>query len=78
MKQAAVVPPDVPQIRLRRFSDVTRLLALTINQVRRGQTTTRVANTVGYLASIFVACQEKVELDERLTAVERRVFKKHQ
>jgi len=78
-KQVAVVSPDVPQVRLKRFRDVTRLLALTINQVRRGQTTSRVANTIGYLASVFFTCQEKVELDERLTALEKRVFKvKHQ
>lgn len=75
MKQVAVVPPDVPEVRLKRFRDVTRLLACTINQVRRSQISTRAANTVGYLASIFIACQEKVELDERLTALEKRVFK---
>jgi hypothetical protein len=59
--------PDNP---LRNTQDVSVLLGESINQVRRGQLDPRVANAVGYLASILLAALQQGPLEERLQRLE--------
>src|SRR6266566_4843093 len=53
-QRATVLPPETPDNPLRSTTDVSTLLSESINQVRRGQLDPRVANAVGYLASILL------------------------
>jgi hypothetical protein len=50
--------------------NVFELLSETINQVRRGEIDPRVANSVGYLASITVKVLEQNALEDRITRLE--------
>jgi hypothetical protein len=59
--------PDNP---LRNTQDVSVLLGESINQVRRGQLDPRVANAVGYLASILQGALQQGPLEERLQRLE--------
>lgn len=70
---ATVLPPDTPDHTLGNSHDVARLLADTINQVRRGQLDPRVANTVGYLSNILVAALQLGPLEDRLLRLEGTV-----
>lgn len=69
-RKAAVLPPDTPDRVLATASDVTALLAETINQVRRGELDTRISNAVGYLASILLNAKERDEMERRLERLE--------
>ena len=46
------------------------LLGESINQVRRGQLDPRVANAVGYLASMLLGALQQGPLEERLQRLE--------
>ena len=61
---AAVLPPDTPEHRLRNTQDVSNLLADSINQVLRGQLDPKVANSVGYLASVMLRSLEQGHTEE--------------
>lgn len=67
---SAVLPGDTQDLPLSRTSDVCALLAESINQVRRGQLDPRVANAVGYLASILLGALQQGPLEERLQRLE--------
>lgn len=67
---AAVLPADTPDHPIRTTADIVNLLAETINQVRRGEIDTRIANTVGYLAGICLKAFEQGEIEQRLAALE--------
>ncbi len=69
----AVLPAKTPDLQLVSPQDVTRLIAETINQTRRGEIDPKVANAVGYLASILLKAVEKSVLEERIVAVEAAV-----
>jgi len=69
-RRAAVLPADTRDQPLDSVSDVTVLLAETINQVRRGQIDPRISNAVGYLAGILLRAKEKDELEQRLARLE--------
>jgi len=69
-RRAAVLPGDTPDKPLESAVDVTRLLAETINQVRRGEVDPRVSNAVGYLASILLKAKERDELEQRVRRLE--------
>ncbi len=60
---------DLPLVSTR---DVEKLLAETINQVRRGEVDPKVANTVGYLAGILLKSRQDTEIDGRVTALEAK------
>lgn len=64
---------DTPPLPVRSAKDVCGLLAETIHQVRTGQVDPRIANAVGYLASVMVRALEVGELEERLAAIEGAV-----
>jgi len=67
---AAVLPPDTPDIGLADASDVSTLITDSINQLRRGQIDPRVANGVGYLASVLLRSLEQGVMEERLSKLE--------
>src|SRR6266568_4172262 len=67
---ATVLPPETPDSPLRSTTDVSTLLSESINQVRRGQLEPRVANAVGYLASILLNALDQGPVEERLSRVE--------
>lgn len=64
------LPPGTPNVKIKSANDVTRLLALTVNQVRRGEIGVRVATAVGYLSSYILKSREQGELEERLATIE--------
>jgi hypothetical protein len=69
-RQLAVLPADAADLPLRTVADVTTLLALTINQTRRGQLDAKISNAVGYLASVLLKAMETSEVEARLAALE--------
>ena len=64
------LPPQTPDIPLRTTGDISRLLAESINQVRRGQLDVRAANTVGFLAGILLKALEQSRVEDGLTHLE--------
>lgn len=58
------------EIKVEDCGDVVALLSETINQVRKGQIDPRVANSVGYLASITVKVLEQNALEDRIARLE--------
>jgi len=54
-----VLPADTPGRRLLNTQDVSNLLADSINQVLRGQLDPKVANSVGYLATVMLRSLEQ-------------------
>jgi hypothetical protein len=67
---ATVLPGDTTDLPLNDTHNVCALLAESINQVRRGQLDPRVANAVGYLASILLGALQQGPLEERLQRLE--------
>jgi hypothetical protein len=70
MKTLEATTPDVE---IEDTRDVVRLIAETINQVRRGQIDPRVANAVGYLANVLIRAVEQGELERRMAELEALV-----
>jgi len=68
---ALVLTPDAPDRSVKNASEVSELLSEAINQLRRGQLDPRVANGIGYLASIQLRAFEQGMLDERIARVEK-------
>lgn len=61
-------------IQIKNTSDVIKLLNETINQVRTGDIEVKIANCVGYLSGICLKALEQGDIEERLTALEDKVF----
>jgi hypothetical protein len=70
---AAVLPRHTPDHPLARATDVSMLLADSINQLRRGELDARVANAIGYLASVQLRSFEQGMIEDRLAKVEERL-----
>jgi hypothetical protein len=68
--RAATLAPTSADFPLEAVQDVAKLLADTINHVRRGELDPRVANSVGYLAGILLRAIEQGATEERLAALE--------
>jgi hypothetical protein len=73
----AVLSGDTPDLQLASLQDITSLIAETINQTRRGEIDAKVANAVGYLASLLLKAIEKVQLEEQMVTLERAVKTPH-
>jgi predicted RNA-binding protein with EMAP domain len=72
--QVAVLPPSsAPDARLLDARDVVKLIAETINHVRRGEVDPKVANSVGYLAGRLIKALHESEIEKRLAALETAV-----
>jgi hypothetical protein len=68
--RAAVLPADAADLPLHSGKDVVALLAETINQVRKGQLSPKIASIVGYLSGPLLKALETSDTEERLTRVE--------
>jgi hypothetical protein len=55
---------------LKTVDDVTKLLAETINGLRSGSIDSRIANTVGYLATGMLKALQQGDIEGRLRAME--------
>jgi predicted RNA-binding protein with EMAP domain len=71
--QVAVLPSSAPDARLLDARDVVKLIAETINHVRRGEVDPKVANSVGYLAGRLMKALHASEIEKRLAALEMAV-----
>jgi len=69
-RPAAVLPCSTPDIALENASDVSALITDSINQLRRGQLDPRVANGVGYLASVLLRSLEQGVMERRIAKLE--------
>jgi hypothetical protein len=65
-KAAAVLPTDTPDVPLATVGDVVSLLAMSINEVRKGAIDAKVANATGYLAGVLLRAMEESELAEQV------------
>ena len=65
----AVLPSSVPDAKLQNAGDAVKLLAETINQVRRGEIDPKVANTVGYLTGLLMKGLRESETERRLAGL---------
>jgi hypothetical protein len=75
---AVVLAPDTPDLALASMADVASLLAVTINQTRRGELDPKVANCVGYLGSVLVKTLEQSDLERRIQMLEEAEAVRHQ
>ena len=64
------LPEDAPDVKIEDCQDVAKLIAQTINQVRRGELDPRVANAVGYLANVLIKAVEQGDHEKRLEELE--------
>src|SRR5208282_1766544 len=69
----AVLSGSAPDAKLQNADDAVKLLAETINQVRRGEVDPKVANAVGYLAGLLMKGLRESETERRLAALESAV-----
>ena len=69
-RRALVLPPHTPDVALRSSSDVSELITEAINQLRRGQLEPRIANGVGYLASVLLRSFEQGLIEQRISKLE--------
>jgi hypothetical protein len=65
-----VLPFDTPDHPLGDTNQVSALLADSINRLRRGQLDPRVANAMGYLASVLLKALESGRIEDRLAHLE--------
>jgi hypothetical protein len=69
-RPAAVLAPDTPDHPLGNTKDVAKLLGDSINKLRRGELDPRVANAMGYLATVLLRALEQGPTEERLAHLE--------
>jgi len=69
-RAAVVLPSGTPDHAIGSTQDVADLLGESINQLRRGQLDARVANAMGYLASVLLRALEQGPMEERLRNLE--------
>ena len=69
----AVLPRATPDVQLSHARDIQRLLAETINQVRRGELDPKAANCIGYLSGLLAKSFEQGEIESRLATLESAV-----
>ena len=67
----AELPADAADVPLHSGKDVSAFLAETINQVRKGQLSPKIASTVGYLTGLLIKALETSDIEERLARVEQ-------
>lgn len=61
-----VLPPDTPDHRLRNTQDVSNFLADSIHRISRVQLDPKVANSVGYLASVLLRFLKQGRTEQRV------------
>jgi len=65
-----VLAPDTPDHPLGSTTEIARLLGDSINQIRRGELDPRVANAMGYMASVLLKALHQGPVEERLAYLE--------
>lgn len=65
--------PTAKTLTLATKGDFLTLMALTINQVRRGELDTETGRTVGYLAGVALKALDDSGVDERVTQLEEKL-----
>lgn len=68
---------EASDISVHNAQDVCSLLSDTINAVRKGRLDPKIANTVGYLASVMIRALEVGNLEERLAVLEAATSSSH-
>lgn len=66
----------LPPVEINDAKDVTRLLALTINEVREGKIDLRVANCIGFLSGHLIKSLETSEVETRIKTIERVILER--
>jgi hypothetical protein len=74
-RPAAVLPLDTPDHPLGNPKQVSDLLSDSVNRLLRGQLDPRVANAMGYLASVLLRALEQGPMEERLAHLEAMLGK---
>jgi len=69
--RAAVLPRNSEDLALTSAKDVAALLATTINQVRKGLISPKIATAIGYLAGSLTRALEASNMDARLSRLEQ-------
>ena len=69
-RKIATLAAETPDHPLGDTKDVSALLAVSINQLRRGQLDPRMANAIGYLSSVLLRSLEQGSIEERLAKLE--------
>jgi hypothetical protein len=69
-RAATVLPFDTPDHPLGDTNQVSVLLADSINRLRRGELDPRIANAMGYLASVLMKALENGKIEDRLAHLE--------
>jgi hypothetical protein len=68
-----VLPGDADDLPMKTVGDVASLLALTVNEVRKGKLDPKVANCVGYLASVQLRALDAGDLAAEVAELRRLV-----
>jgi hypothetical protein len=61
------------RIRLKNPRDIKRFLSKLINQLYRKEVTPEIARDAGYLAKILLDCIEKVDLQEEIERIKKKL-----
>ena len=69
-RAATTLPSDTPDHPLGDTNQVSILLADSINRLRRGELDPRIANAMGYLASVLLKALESGQIEDRLAHLE--------
>jgi hypothetical protein len=69
-RRALVLAPDTRDLALKHSSDVSTLIIDSINQLRRRELDPRVANGMGYLASVLLRSLEQGLMERRVSVLE--------
>jgi hypothetical protein len=67
--------PDAPDHPLTNSAEVSKFLAIVINQTYKGQIDRQKANSIGHLSQVLLRALEQGPIDERLLKVEATVRK---
>ncbi len=65
-----VLPASTPDVKLGSAEDQSKFLEETMSQVRRGELDPKVANTLGYLFSLYIKIKSDLETERRISALE--------
>jgi hypothetical protein len=66
----AVLPTEAADLTLGSGKDVSVFLAETINQVRKGRLSPKIATTVGYLTGLLMKALETTDIEKRIARLE--------
>jgi len=71
MNRMKTLDAETPNAKIQDCRDALALISDTINQVRKGQIDPRVANSIGYLATIAIRSFERNDFETRVEKLEQ-------